>query len=236
MNTTRLFFFITAAATGLAVAELPRKAPPGSYGRLVSNSPFTSRPLPPPPPEPDANPLEDYALGGISPIPGGYRVTLIDRSAPDVPVFINTDREDETHGFEVVEVRHQTGNPLGTVVQLRSGRNVGTVAFDETLLTIKAPPPPPQPQQQQQQGRGGNQRGGNQEGRQQQQRQRVIDPNQQQQGNQRGGQQANQRGGQQAQQQGGRGGVSQNERLQQAIQRAQEQRGGGNRGGNRGGR
>src|SRR5690606_21316176 len=76
---------------------LPGKIPASRYSSLVTKSPFTSDPPPPAPPEPDGNPLEDFALGGVSPIPGGYRITLINRKEPENPIFINTDRSDETH-------------------------------------------------------------------------------------------------------------------------------------------
>lgn len=127
--------------------ELPRKAPITKYTGLWTNSPFTSRP-PPPEAAPEVNPLEDYALSGVSPVEGGFRVTLIERSNPDERIVIDTRRPSSNpdHNFTILGVDRDPGRPLATTVRLQSGSVTGTVAFEESLLTLKAPPPPPQQQ------------------------------------------------------------------------------------------
>jgi hypothetical protein len=133
---------LVPALAGGAVADLPRKAPLTKYSGLWMNSPFTSKP-PPPEQGPAANPLEDYALGGVSPISGGYRVTLLNRKKPEERIVVDSDKPRE--GFKILDVTRKAGDPLATVVRLSSGSVTGTVTFDESLLTL-APPPAANPQ------------------------------------------------------------------------------------------
>jgi hypothetical protein len=136
------------ALTGVALADLPKKAPLSRYTNLWSNSPFTSKP--PPPDSPDApNPLDDYSLIGVSPIGGtGYRVTLINKKKPEERITVDSDKPVKD-GFKVLEVLRKAGDPLGTTVRMNSGSITGTVAFDTKLLTLaaapKAAPQPGQP-------------------------------------------------------------------------------------------
>lgn len=134
--------FIALAATASAIP--PKPVPSTRYSRLHTDSPFTSKP-PPPPPQEQVNPLEDYALGGVSPVTGGYRVTLLNRKNPEERIVI-PDNPD----FKILAVQYAVGNPLGTTVRVSTGSKTGTVSFDEKLLTLKAAPPPQQPQQAQQ--------------------------------------------------------------------------------------
>ncbi len=129
---TVILLFIALAAT--AFAKPPRVVPTTKYTRLWTDSPFTTKPPPPPKPD-DVNPLEDYALGGISPIPGGYRVTLLNRKKPDERIVLPGNQD-----FKVLSVQHVPGKPLDTTVRLSAGSKTGTVAFDKTMLTLKAPP------------------------------------------------------------------------------------------------
>lgn len=130
----------TLALTGWVAADLPVKAPPTKYRNLWENSPFTSKP-PPPEEGPVANPLEDYALGGVSPISGGYRVTLLNKKKPEERITVDSDSTKS--GFKILAVTRKTGDPLGTVVRMSSGALTGTVSFDEKLLTIAPPPAAP---------------------------------------------------------------------------------------------
>ena len=139
MNTQPRMLLLTLALTGWAAADLPKKVPPTKYSTLVSNSPFTSKP-PPPEPGPTVNPLEDYALGGVSPIVGGWHVTLLNKKKPDERITIDSDRPKE--GIKILGVTRKPGDPLGTVVRLTMGSSTGTVGFDEKLLTLAAPPAP----------------------------------------------------------------------------------------------
>lgn len=123
--------------------------PVTSYSSLWNNSPFTSKP-PPPPPGEEINPLDDYALIGVSPIgDSGYRVTLINKKQPDQRIMV--DSGDTRSGFEILGITRKPGNVLGTEVRLRSGDKTGTVSYDEQLLTLAAPQaaqaaPPQNPQ------------------------------------------------------------------------------------------
>jgi hypothetical protein len=128
----------TLALTAWAAADLPKKAPITKYIGLWTNSPFTSKP-PPPDPGPEVNPLEDYALSGVSPINGGYRVTMINKKKPEERITVDSG-SDKT-GFKILGVTRKPGNPLGTVVRMSSGTSTGTVAFDEKLLTLATAAP-----------------------------------------------------------------------------------------------
>lgn len=126
------------ALSGAVLAEVPRKAPPARYQALWTQSPFTSKP-----PEPEGqvenNPLDDYALIGVSPIENaGYRVTLINRKKPEDRIVVHSGSIKD--GFSVIGVDRKPGNPLGTVVRMKNGSKSGTVSFDEKLLTLVAAP------------------------------------------------------------------------------------------------
>lgn len=141
----KLLYILSISLAAAAVAEVPRSVPVTRYAGLWTDSPFTSKP-PPAADVPEVNPLEDYALGGISPISGGYRVTLLNRKNPEERIIL-PDNPD----FKILAVQYATGNPLGTTVRLSTGSKTGTVSFDEKLLTLKSAPaaaaqPPPQGQ------------------------------------------------------------------------------------------
>ncbi len=131
------------ALTGLAAADLPKKAPLSRYSSLWTNSPFTSKP-PPPTPGEVANPLDDYALIGVSPLSGNdrYRVTLINKKKPEERITVDSDKT--VSGFKILGVTRKPGDPLGTVVRMSSGSTTGTVAFDEKLLVVAAAKAAPQ--------------------------------------------------------------------------------------------
>jgi hypothetical protein len=135
---------------GATLADLPKKAPLSRYSSLWTNSPFTSKP---PPAEAGVanNPLDDYALIGVSPIGGtGYRVTLLNKKKPEERIIVDSDKPSKD-GFKVLEVIRKAGDPLGTTVRMNSGSMTGTVAFDTKLLALAAAPkaavPPGQPGQ-----------------------------------------------------------------------------------------
>lgn len=140
MKPSASILICTLALATWATADLPKKAPFSKYTGLVQNSPFTSKP-PPPGPIALANPLDDYALSGISPIAGGYQVTLINKKNPEdrIPVRSN---EKNKQGFKILEVNRKDGNPLGTTVKLSSSNGTGTVAFEDKYLTLAAAPAP----------------------------------------------------------------------------------------------
>jgi hypothetical protein len=147
---TSISALLLLAITGVALADLPKKAPISRYSGLWMNSPFTSKP--PPPDSPDApNPLDDYALIGVSPIGvDSFRVSLINKKKPEERIFVDSDKASKD-GFKIIEVIRKAGDPLGTKVSMLSGTTKGTVEFDQKLLTLvpppkAAPPVPGQPQ------------------------------------------------------------------------------------------
>lgn len=100
----------------------------------------------------EGNPLEDYALIGVSPIAGGYRVSLINKKNPEERLLVDTDNP--AAKFKILNVTRKPGDPLGTVVRLSTGTVTGTVTYDDKLLTLVAAPAkaaapgqPPQPGQ-----------------------------------------------------------------------------------------
>jgi hypothetical protein len=135
---------LVPALTGWAAADdLPRKAPIGKYTGLWTNSPFTSKP-PPPEAGPAVNPLEDYCLGGVSPISSGYRVTLLNKKKPEERIVVDSDKP--SGGFKILAVTRKAGDALGTVVRMSSGSVTGSVSFDEAMLKITPPPAAATPQ------------------------------------------------------------------------------------------
>lgn len=137
---------ILPALTAVLHAGVPQKQPLGNYANLWTNSPFTAKP-PVAGAAPVANPLEDYALLGVSPIGNkGYRVTLINKKQADQRITIETG-ETSADGLSIIKVNRTAGEPLKTTVEMASGAMQGMVAFDPALLTIAAPAPPAAPGQ-----------------------------------------------------------------------------------------
>ena len=135
--------FLLLTLTGVAMADAPKKPPLSRYTTLYTNSPFTSKP-PPPEAGPESNPLDDYALIGVSSIgkisgTESYRVTLINKKKPEDRITVTSG--DTKSGFQILGVVPKPGSPLDTVVKMSSGSMTGTVAFDEKLLTIAAAVP-----------------------------------------------------------------------------------------------
>jgi hypothetical protein len=137
-------FLLLLALIGTTHADVPKKAPLSRYQGLWLNSPFTSKP-PPPEAVQAENPLNDYALLGVSSIgeKGETRVTLINKKLPDERVTVDSGAT--VKGFKILNVTRKKGDPLGTVVEMMSGSQKGTVSFDEKLLTIAAPKATPTP-------------------------------------------------------------------------------------------
>jgi hypothetical protein len=143
MNSKLSPVLVLLVLTAWVSAELPRKAPLTKYRNLWDNSPFTTKPPtdvggPPPP-----SILDDYALAGVSPIKGGYRVTIINKKNPDDRVYVYSDQPNASHGFKIESVERKAGDMRGTVVHMMSGTQKGVVSYDEKFLTIAAPAPAP---------------------------------------------------------------------------------------------
>ncbi|MES2658290.1 MAG: hypothetical protein V4689_06710 [Verrucomicrobiota bacterium] len=135
---TPVITLLFLALAGIVSADVPKKGSLNSYSKLWNDSPFTTKPVVGPG-ESAVNPLDDYALIGVSPIGAGkYRVTLINKKKPDDRIMVYSDST--TSDFKILGVTKKAGDPLGTVVSMSSGKQTGTVRFDEKLLTL-APPP-----------------------------------------------------------------------------------------------
>jgi len=137
---------ILPALTAVLHASVPQKQPLGNYANLWTNSPFTAKP-PVVGAGPVANPLENYALLGVSPIGNNsYRVTLINKKQADQRITVETDKP-SAEGLSIIKVNREAGQPLKTTVEMSSGAMQGIVSFDEKLLTIAAPAPTAPPGQ-----------------------------------------------------------------------------------------
>lgn len=140
-----------ALLTGWASADVPKKQPLQKYSILWNNSPFTSKPIITGGPV-EVDPFIDYALIGVAPIVGGYRVTMMNKKSPETRITVDSDNPKST--FKIVRVNRKMGDPLGTTVTMTSGSQTGTVSYDDKLLTLavaKVAPAangqPPQPGQ-----------------------------------------------------------------------------------------
>lgn len=146
-----------------AFAGAPQKKPDTAYSHLSSNSPFTSKP-PPPVKVDEAPPLEDWALGGVSEVEGGYMVTLFHKKNAGEMQIIRPSgtlkkAKDEMEwvnpgaagSYKVERVEYGKDSWKDTVVYLNSGGRSDKVAFDEKLLApaaaAAAPNQPRQPGQ-----------------------------------------------------------------------------------------
>jgi len=135
---------LSLALITAASADVPRKEALVKYTGLWTNSPFTSKPEVVGP-GPEANPLDDFTLTGIAPVPGGYRITIISKKNPELKKVIEPGVPNE---FTVISVNRNPEKALGTTVVLSTGSIQGTVSFEEELLILRAAPPPQQPDQQ----------------------------------------------------------------------------------------
>lgn len=133
------------ACAGLAAADVPKKQPVSKYSKLWTDSPFTAKP-PPGEAAPEINPFEDYVLGGVSPVAGGYWITLFNRKNPGERKYI-TSGQTSPEGFQIAAVTQKPGDPMATTVRITNGSQTGTVAFDQKMLVIKAAAPQQPPRQ-----------------------------------------------------------------------------------------
>jgi hypothetical protein len=129
--------FLLALIPCIASAAAPRKPLPGRYAALYQSSPFTTPAPPTINPMAMVNPLDEWALGGVSKFPDGYFVILINKKRPDEKVVIQPGQSSD---YEVIEVSDGGRDYTGTQVKLRYQKNtIGTVTFDQKLLTVKSP-------------------------------------------------------------------------------------------------
>ena len=146
-TTTRSLLHSAIALAGVAAlhaVEVPKKAPLTRYQSLWNESPFTTKPLPPPP-DATVNPFEDMALRSIAPLSnGGYLINLVNRKNLEETTSIDTERSSE---YKVVKVERNPDKRLGTVVHLTKGTVSGTVAYDEKISSAPKTAKPPKANQ-----------------------------------------------------------------------------------------
>lgn len=126
------------------LADVPKKIPLMEYAHLWNESPFTTKSATTGAEE--VNPFEDLALFGVSPIAGGYRVTMVKKKSPDSRIVIESG-VDNAEEYKIVSVAQQPGMPLRTSVTLSKGAKTGSITFDEKLLTLKSAAPVQTPAQ-----------------------------------------------------------------------------------------
>lgn len=125
--------------SSVALADVPVKPTLTRYSRLWTDSPFTSKPVVDAgPARVEENPLEDYALGGISKLKDGYYAVLINKKKPDERQVIKPGGQSD---FEIVSVQWGEANWKDTVATVKSGSNQGQVGFDDQVLAVKKTPP-----------------------------------------------------------------------------------------------
>jgi hypothetical protein len=156
MKTTISMGSVMILTSAIAFAGAPVKVPDHTYNHLSSNSPFTSKP-PPTAPETEATPLDDWALGGVSEVEGGYMVTIFHKKnagemqiirpggtlkkAKDEMEWINPGA---AGSYKVERVEYGKESWKDTVVYLSSGSRSDKVAFDEKLIAPAASAAPAQ--------------------------------------------------------------------------------------------
>jgi hypothetical protein len=147
-------FLALVLASSAAFAAPPKKAPDHNYTHLYTNSPFTTKPPPPDRPE-EVNTFEDWALGGVSEIDGGYMVTLLHKKNAGETQVIRprgtiVKAKDEMKwldpgaagSFKVERVEYGKTSWKDTAVVLSGGGRTGQVKFDDKLIVPKAAAPP----------------------------------------------------------------------------------------------
>lgn len=153
-----------AAFAGVAFASPPRKTPMGDLKALWQASPFTSKPQLQEA-SPPVSPFQDWALGGVSQISGGYMVTLINVKNEGESQIIRPDRVEiytpqnastpmkvhrageDDRDFSVVRVDVGNSDWKETRVILSSAGRTGSVSYrlDQMIpkaATSQMPQPP----------------------------------------------------------------------------------------------
>jgi hypothetical protein len=147
---------VLCATAGTAAAGAPQKKNVNSYSPLWLSSPFTTKP-PPAERGPEVSAFDDWALGGVSEIDGGYMITLLHKkNAGDTQIIRPSGTRVITKGemkhlppgdptaFKVERVEFGKSSWKETTVQLSSGGRTGSVKFDDKLLTPTASAAPAQ--------------------------------------------------------------------------------------------
>ena len=118
---------------------LPKKQPRGRYATLWTKSPITIKPIVIQE-EDDPHEVDDYTLAGVSPVDGGWSVTLIHKKERGKRLHVLPGMKNE-EGFTVASVRQDPiSNKNTTVVISTPDGKKGTVAYEEKFLALKAAP------------------------------------------------------------------------------------------------
>lgn len=153
---TLVSILILVVGAGQLLAAPPSRPSQARYTRLHTDSPFTSKPISQGPVE-APNPMEDFALGGVSRLNDGYFVILFNKKKAGEKVVLRPGAKDNV--FQVEEVKWSDKNWKETEVVLRTGSRTGSVTFEEALLKVNPATPAAKPGQQKQ--AAPNQRGNN---------------------------------------------------------------------------
>lgn len=145
MKRIHLHMLLPAVLLGLVVpasADVPRKKPVGSYSKLWSQSPFTVPPPPPDPGEEGPGALDDYVLTGVSKLPEGYFVSLMNKKKREDRITI-IPGQPNAGGYKVMSVVQDPIDYKATKVKISIGGmsgETGTVTYDEKYLALKRAP------------------------------------------------------------------------------------------------
>lgn len=134
---TTILISLWLALTAVLSADAPNQPVLTRYTKLWTDSPFTTKP------EaetgiPEENPLEDYALGGITKLADGYFAILINKKDPTKNETIVPGSPSD---FQIVDVKWDRDKWKETVVTVRHGSNTGVVRFEDKLITVKTATP-----------------------------------------------------------------------------------------------
>ena len=148
MKTIAFLTLLLAGTT--AFAAPPQKAPLSKYQHLSGNSPFTTKPIQKTEEHADTT-FEDWALGGVSEVEGGYMVTLVHKKnqgetqiiKPRGTVHSSKDEMEwlnpgDPKAFKVEKVTYGKTSWKDTTVLVSSGGKNGTMKFDDKQLTPAA--------------------------------------------------------------------------------------------------
>jgi hypothetical protein len=83
---------------------------------------------------------EDFTLGGVSPIPGGYRVTVFPKTGNLDRILLDSGETASRHRNPSVEFN--AADPLDTVVYLKSGGLTAPLRFDRQARSTPSRNPP----------------------------------------------------------------------------------------------
>ncbi|MEJ6572200.1 MAG: hypothetical protein QNL01_08505 [Akkermansiaceae bacterium] len=120
---------------GIVIAKPPKKPNVGQFTKLISYSPFTIKPTPPPRGE-NISPLErDWMLGSIRPSGNGWSVTLINKKDRKdrirlIPGFSAGD-------FQLLEVKQDSHSQENSKVRVRKGSQTAWISYDEKLIKVR---------------------------------------------------------------------------------------------------